>query len=79
MEIFGGKCLKDLIHFYDKNGNKTMIKKIHDLIQEIEQDLDPDYVELHTDESDESDDEDIVSVNEVLTVKKSSDGFFSLQ
>ena len=59
MDIFGGKCLKDLIHFYDKKGNKTMIKKIHDLIQEIEQDLDPDYVDLH---DDESDDEDLESV-----------------
>ena len=73
MDIFGGKCLKDIIHFYDKKGNKTMIGKIHELIQQIEEDLDPDfkYVEV------ESSEEEYITEKEELSLKKDADGFYS--
>jgi len=74
MDIFGGRSLKDLIHFYDRQGNRTMIKRIHDLIQDIEEDLDPDYVAIDSEGSEEEEE----GVKEVLHVKRSDDGFYSL-
>jgi len=76
MDIFGGKCLKDIIHFYDSRGNKTMIKKINDIITQIEEDLDPDYKYVEIDSSGEEEEE---VEREVVRVKKSRDGFYSLE
>jgi len=76
MDIFGGKCLKDIIHFYDSRGNKTMIKKINDIITQIEEDLDPDYKYVEIDSSGEEEEE---VEREVVRVKKSHDGFYSLE
>jgi len=75
MDIFGGRCLKDIIHFYDSKGNKTMIKKIHDLLAEIEEDLDPDFKYVEIDSSGEEEE----AEKEVVRVKKSSEGFYSLE
>lgn len=76
MDIFGGKCLKDIIRFYDSRGNKTMIKKINDVITQIEEDLDPDYKYVEIDSSGEEEEE---VEREVIRVKKSHDGFYSLE
>ena len=76
MDIFGGKCLKDIIRFYDSRGNKTMIKKINDLVTQIEEDLDPDYKYVEIDSSGEEEEE---VEREVVRVKKSHDGFYSLE
>jgi len=77
MDIFGGKCLKDIIRFYDSRGNKTMIKKINDVITQIEEDLDPDYKYVEIDSSGEEEEEQVE--REVIRVKKSHDGFYSLE
>jgi len=80
MDIFGGKCLKDIVHFYDKKGNKTMIKRIHDLINDIEEDLDPDYKHLDIEEeSSEEDNEYFETAKEVLEIQRTNDGFYSLK
>ena len=80
MDIFGGKCLNDIIHFYDKKGNKTMIKRINDLINEIEEDLDPDYKYVHIDEeSSEEENEYFETAREVLEIQRTNDGFYSLK
>ena len=81
MDIFGGKCLKDIVHFYDSKGNTTMIKKIYDLINQIEEDLDPDYkyVEIDSEGSEEEDDEYFETAKEVLEIQRSNDGFYSLK
>jgi len=80
MDIFGGKCLNDIIHFYDKKGNKTMIKRINDLINEIEEDLDPDYKYVHIDEeTSEEENEYFETAREVLEIQRTNDGFYSLK
>jgi hypothetical protein len=50
-----------------------MIGKIHELIQQIEEDLDPDfkYVEV------ESSEEEYITEKEELSLKKDADGFYS--
>tara|TARA_R100000935_G_C2786580_1_gene144047 strand:- start:620 stop:853 length:234 start_codon:yes stop_codon:yes gene_type:complete len=77
MDIFGGKCLKDIVHFYDKKGNKTMIKRIHDLMNDIEEDLDPDY--KYVDIEEESSEEDVETSEEVLEIQRTKEGFYSLK
>jgi len=81
MDIFGGKCLKDIVHFYDSKGNTTMIKKIYDLIHQIEEDLDPDYkyLDIEEESSEEEDDEYFETAKEVLEIQRSNDGFYSLK
>ena len=80
MDIFGGKCLKDIIHFYDVRGNKTMIKKIIDLVSEIEEDLDPDYKYVEIDsEGSEEENEYFETAREVLEIQRTNDGFYSLK
>lgn len=80
MDIFGGKCLKDIIHFYDVRGNKTMIKKIIDLVSEIEEDLDPDYKYVEIDsEGSEEENEYFETAKEVLEIQRTNDGFYSLK
>ena len=80
MDIFGGKCLKDIIHFYDMRGNKTMIKKIIDLVSEIEEDLDPDYKYVEIDsEGSEEENEYFETAKEVLEIQRTNDGFYSLK
>ena len=84
MDIFGGKCLNDIIHFYDMKGNKTMIKRIYDLITDIEDDLDPDYkyVAIDSEGSEEEQDEDneyFETAKEVLEIQRTNDGFYSLK
>lgn len=81
MDIFGGKCLKDIILFYDKKGDKTMIKRIHDLLNDIEEDLDPDYkyVEIDSEGSEEEDNEYFETAKEVLEIQRTNDGFYSLK
>ena len=80
MDIFSGKCLNDIIHFYDKKGNKTMIKRINDLINEIEEDLDPDYKYVHIDEeTSEEENEYFETAREVLEIQRTNDGFYSLK
>tara|TARA_R100001163_G_C4911894_1_gene95877 strand:- start:215 stop:436 length:222 start_codon:yes stop_codon:yes gene_type:complete len=72
MDIFGGRKLKDLVYFYDRKGDKTMVKKIYDLIDEISADIEKEYVEIDS----EGDDCDLVE--ETYEVKISDDGFHSL-
>ena len=81
MDIFGGKCLNDIIHFYDKKGNRTMIKRIYDLVNEIGEDLDPDYTYVHIDEesSEDEDNEYFETAKEVLEIQRTNDGFYSLK
>ena len=79
MDIFGGKCLKDIVHFYDSKGNKTMIKKIYDLIHQIEEDLDPDYRYLDIEEESSEEDEYFETAKEVVEIQRSNDGFYSLK
>lgn len=81
MDIFGGKCLNDIIHFYDKKGNRTMIKRIYDLVNEIEEDLDPDYKYVAFDEesSEDEDNEYFETAKEVLEIQRTNDGFYSLK
>lgn len=81
MDIFSGKCLKDIIHFYDIKGNKTMIKRIYDLINDIGDDLDPDYkyVAIDSEGSEEEDNEYFETAKEVLEIQRTNDGFYSLK
>ncbi len=76
MDIFGGKCLADILHFYDVRGNKTMIKKIHELLVEITEDLEPNY--KHVEMESETDEEYEVE-NEIIEYVKDENGFFSLK
>lgn len=77
MDIFGGKSLKDIVHFYDSKGNKTMIKKIYDLVNAIEEDVDSYAVEFDSDDSEE--DEYFETAKEVVEIQRSNDGFYSLK
>ncbi len=75
MDIFGGKCLKDIIHFYDGRGDKTMICKINDLVKQIEEDLDPNYKYQFV----ESSDEEYEVENEVVSYTIDEKGFYALK
>ncbi len=74
MDIFGGKCLKDIIHFYDARGDKTMICKINDLMKQIEEDLDPDYKYVEI----ESSEEEYEVENEIISYTRDEKGFYEL-
>jgi len=76
MDIFGGKCLADILHFYDVRGNKTMIKKIHELLVEITEDLEPNYKQV---EMESETDEEYEVENEIIEYVKDENGFFSLK
>ncbi len=72
MDIFCGRSIEDLLLFYDKRGDKTMVKKIHELIVKVSEDLDGDFKYVTIDcEGEECE-------PETMKIKKSNDGFFSL-